>query len=131
MIDIFGDSKKMDTPLELSEVLPGSFQGLLVRDRTQVNPSLELEDNVDDPDYGLPMYYDVELDGDGRIRVHHSRVLRFTGRELPQRELVRENWFAKTTGVLQSWSTSGTKYSGTPLFPLTRRNWFSGRTCRR
>ena len=93
VIDIFGDSKKMDTPLELSEVLPGSFQGLLVRDRTQVNPSLELEDNVDDPDYGLPMYYDVELDGDGRIRVHHSRVLRFTGRELPQRELVRENYW--------------------------------------
>ena len=93
VIDIFGDSKKMDTPLELSEVLPGSFQGLLVRDRTQVNPSLELEDNVDDPDYGLPMYYDVELDGDGRIRVHHSRVLRFTGRELPQRELVQENYW--------------------------------------
>ena len=93
MIDIFGDSKKMDTPLELSEVLPGSFQGLLVRDRTQVNPSLELEDNVDDPDYGLPMYYDVDLDGDGMIRVHHSRVLRFVGRELPRMEMIRESYW--------------------------------------
>ena len=93
VIDLYGDSKRMDTPLVLSEVLPGSFQGLLVRDRTRVTPSLELEDNVDDPDYGLPMYYDVDLDGDGMIRVHHSRVLRFVGRELPQGEMIRENYW--------------------------------------
>ena len=93
VIDIYGDSKKMDTPLEISDVLPGSFQGLLVRDRTRVTPSLELEDDVDDPDYGLPMYYDVDLDGDGIIRVHHSRVLRFIGRELPQGEMIRENYW--------------------------------------
>ena len=93
VIDLYGDSKRMDTPLVLSEVLPGSFQGLLVRDRTRVTPSLELEDNVDDPDYGLPMYYDVDLDGDGMIRVHHSRVLRFVGRELPQEETIRENYW--------------------------------------
>ena len=93
VIDLFGDSKKMDTPLVLSDIMPGSFQGLLVRDRTQVTPSLELENNVDDPDYGLPMFYDIELEEGGSIRVHHSRVLRFTGRELPQGELVRENYW--------------------------------------
>ena len=93
VMDIYGDQKKMDTELKVSEVMPGSFQGLLVWDRTQVYPSLELEDNVDDPDYGLPMYYDVELEEGGSIRVHHSRVLRFTGRELPQRELTRENYW--------------------------------------
>ena len=93
VIDLYGDSKRMDTPLVLSEVLPGSFQGLLVRDRTLVTPSLELEDDVDDPDYGLPMFYDIETEEGGTIRVHHSRVLRFTGRELPQRELVRENYW--------------------------------------
>ncbi|MER2183449.1 MAG: DUF1073 domain-containing protein, partial [Clostridia bacterium] len=64
-----------------------------VRDRTLVTPSLELEDDVDDPDYGLPMFYDIETEEGGTIRVHHSRVLRFTGRELPQRELVRENYW--------------------------------------
>ena len=93
VIDLYGDSKKMGTPLEISEVLPGSFQGLLVRDRTRVTPSLELEEDIDDPDYGLPMYYDVDLDGDGIIRVHHSRVLRFVGRELPQGEMIRENYW--------------------------------------
>ena len=40
--------------------------------------------DIGDPDFGLPEYYRVES-GDGAVsaRVHHSRVIRFTGRELP------------------------------------------------
>ena len=38
-------------------LLPGCFQGLLVLDRTQgLSPSLEKVTDLDDPDFGLPMY---------------------------------------------------------------------------
>ena len=85
------DEDRMDEPLDPEEVLPGTFRGLLVQDLTQgVTPSTELVEDLYDPDFGLPMYYDFETDT-GRIRVHHSRVLRFTGRELPGMETVRNN----------------------------------------
>ncbi len=48
-----------------------------------VQPGLETEDDLDDPDFGLPRYYDFRTADGGLLRVHHSRVLRFTGRDLP------------------------------------------------
>lgn len=75
-------------------LLPGCFQGLLVLDRTQgVEPSLELEEDLDDPDFGLPKYYTVDLEDRGPVRMHHSRILRFTGRDLPGQETRRENYW--------------------------------------
>ena len=77
-------------------LLPGCFQGLLVLDRAQgISPSLELVSDLDDPDFGLPMYYTVDLEmGDLRsVRIHHSRVLRFIGRELPRLESAAENYW--------------------------------------
>ena len=93
---IRGESGRLDQPLDLDMLLPGCFQGLLVIDRSQgISPSLELEDDLDDPDYGLPMYYDVDLDirEPGTVRIHHSRVLRFVGRELPKPDMLRENYW--------------------------------------
>ena len=58
-----------------------------------IEPSLELEEDLDDPDFGLPKYYTADLDDMGSVRIHHSRVLRFTGRELPRREAQRENYW--------------------------------------
>lgn len=89
------DEYGMDEPLDPNNLYPGCFKGLYIADRTQgITPSIELEDNLNDPDYGLPKYYDVDLD-DGEIRsvrIHHSRILRFCGRELPHVEMVR-NYF--------------------------------------
>lgn len=94
---IRGDEDHLDEPLDYDLLLPGCFQGLLVVDRAQgISPSLDLESDLDDPDFGLPMYYDVNVDsgyGSGHIRVHHSRVLRFVGRELPHLETVREEYW--------------------------------------
>ena len=86
---------QLDAPLDPEELLPDSFQGLLVLDRTQsIEPSLSLVDDLDDPDFGLPEFYSVDLEGaTGHIRIHHSRVLRFVGRELPHMEEVRENYW--------------------------------------
>ena len=87
-----GEEGRLAEPLDTDLLLPGCFQGLLVLDRTQgIEPSMELEEDLDDPDFGLPAFYTVELDSLGPVRIHHSRVLRFTGRELPRREAEREN----------------------------------------
>lgn len=91
-----GEEDRLDQPLDMDILLPGCFQGLLVLDRAQgISPSLELVSDLDDPDFGLPMYYTVDLEmGDLRsVRIHHSRVLRFIGRELPRLESAAENYW--------------------------------------
>ena len=96
VIVLRGESGRMDEPLDLYRLMPDCFQGLLVLDRAEgVTPSMELEEDLDDPDFGLPKYYTVELDLEEcrSIRIHHSRVLRFIGRELPRRETIRENYW--------------------------------------
>ena len=93
---IRGEADRLDEPLDLDTLPPDCFQGLLVLDRAMgISPSLELEDNLDDPDYGLPMYYTVDLDAgeQSSVKIHHSRVLRFVGRELPRLEMVSENYW--------------------------------------
>ncbi len=93
---IRGEEDRLDQPLDMDMLLPDCFQGLLVLDRPQgVEPSLELVGDLDDPDFGLPMYYtvDLEMEETLRVQIHHSRVLRFTGRELPHSEMVRENYW--------------------------------------
>ncbi len=93
---IRGEEDRLDRPLETDLLLPDCFQGLLVLDRAQgIEPSDELVSDLDDPDFGLPAAYTVHLDpGDGRaVTLHHSRVLRFVGRELPRTETIRENFW--------------------------------------
>ena len=93
---IRGEDDILDQPLNVDNLYPDCFQGLLVLDRTQgIEPSLELVSDMDDPDFGLPMYYDVDVDYNEirHVRIHHSRVLRFVGRELPYMEMVRENYW--------------------------------------
>ena len=93
---IRGEEDQLDRPLDTSLLLPGCFQGLLVLDRAQgIQPSYELVSNLDDPDFGLPAYYtvDLEMEDQHSVRIHHSRVLRFVGRELPRLETIRENYW--------------------------------------
>ena len=93
---IRGEEDKLDQPLDMDFLLPDCFRGLLVLDRSQgIQPSVELVEDLDDPDFGLPISYTVNLDtGDYRtVTIHHSRVLRFVGRELPRMETVREDYW--------------------------------------
>ena len=92
---IRGEEDRLDQPLDPDLLLPDCFRGLLVLDRAQgIQPSRELVTDLDDPDFGLPLAYTVDLEEQGRTAVlHHSRVLRFIGRELPRMEAVRENYW--------------------------------------
>lgn len=52
----------------------------------------------EDPDYGLPEYYTIrdEETCSTAVRVHHSRVIRFTGRELPWMEQIVEQYWGES-----------------------------------
>ena len=88
--------RDLSAPLDPAALLPGCFQGLLVLDRSRgISPSLSLVSDLDDPDFGDPEYYEADLDagGPGPVRIHHSRVLKFIGRELPRSETVSESFW--------------------------------------
>lgn len=98
VILVEGQEDMMDTQLELALVMPGTFRGILIVDRwSGVEPSMEVVDDLSDVDYGLPKYYtltDAGNDGTlGNIRIHHSRVIRFVGRELPYQEEEAEKFW--------------------------------------
>lgn len=78
--------------LQLDWIMPGDFAGLLIFDRWNgVNPSSELIEDISDPDYGYPKYYTVtDPAGSGSVKIHHSRVIRFTGNTLPFWEEIAE-----------------------------------------
>lgn len=78
--------------LQLDWIMPGDFAGLLIFDRWNgVNPSSELIEDISDPDYGYPKYYTVtDPAGGGSVKIHHSRVIRFTGNTLPFWEKIAE-----------------------------------------
>lgn len=82
----------LSQPLRLDWVMPGDFAGLLIFDRWNgVNPSSELIEDISDPDYGFPKYYTVtDPAGGGSVKIHHSRVVRFTGNTLPFWEEIAE-----------------------------------------
>ena len=82
---IEGHEDKLDEPLNINDVMPNSFKGLMVLDRwSGIYPGIELITDINDPDFGLPEFYDIkDIDGKVKQKVHHSRILRFTGRKLP------------------------------------------------
>lgn len=97
IIVVEGQEDMLDQPLNLQMIMPGSFKGLIIADRwSGVYPDTALVQDLSDPDFGLPEYYTFcmsETDMANGIRVHHSRVVRFTGRELPYIERMAENYW--------------------------------------
>lgn len=85
---IEGHEDKLDEPLELDDITPGSFKGLINFDRwSGITPKGSIASNIDSPsDYGTPEYYTVNgIDGP-LFDIHHSRILRWCGPDVPQPE---------------------------------------------
>ena len=95
LIMIEGQEDMLDQPLELDHVMPDSYKGLLVLDRwSGIAPNEDLVEDPGDPEYGMPKSYTITCDTlDKGIRVHHSRILRFMGRDLPYLEELAENYW--------------------------------------
>jgi hypothetical protein len=99
IICIDGHDDFMDMPLRLDEIERDGFAGLIIADRwSGIAPSLQLVDNTADPDFGLPEYYDFIAYGQESIasRVHHSRVIRFIGKQLPKIETAAEGYWGES-----------------------------------
>lgn len=87
------------TPLNLDTIAKDQFQGVIVFDRWQLNPVMTPV--IDSgPDMGLPKLYQIvnnpmSMDptaatATGQITVHHSRVIRYTGIDLPYFQAITE-----------------------------------------
>jgi phage-related protein (TIGR01555 family) len=95
---IDGQEDMLEMPLVPESIMPNTFKGLLILDRwSGIYPSLELIGDINDPDYGLPEFYEIKDTANDSIiqKVHHSRIIRFLGRKLPYYENILEmNWGA-------------------------------------
>lgn len=85
----------MSKPLDYDSIMPDSYKGCFNVDRwCGVSPSAELVEDIDDPDFGTPKYYDVSNNLGGKtIRIHHSRIIKMIGRKLPYWEELAENYW--------------------------------------
>ena len=88
----------LEKPLDIDAVMPGSFLGIRILDRwSGVFPQGQLVTDPEDPDFGLPEYYTIrDVRDTFEINVHHSRVVRFIGRELPWLEQVAELYWGES-----------------------------------
>jgi phage-related protein (TIGR01555 family) len=88
----------LSKPLDMDTIMPGSFLGIRILDRwSGVFPQGDLVTDPEDPDFGLPDYYTIrDVRDTFEINVHHSRVIRFIGRELPWLEQVAELYWGES-----------------------------------
>lgn len=85
----------LSKPLDLGLIFPDTFKGLMILDRWHgVSPNLGL---VFERGEEVPESYSI-VDGMGHVvtNVHHSRVVRFIGRELPPIEREAEMYWGES-----------------------------------
>lgn len=97
IIMIDGHEDMLDQPLDYDDILPGTFKNLWIVDRwVGAYPSVEMVDDINDVEFGLPKYYEVTLEDKSVQRIHHSRVVRFIGRRLPYWEQLAEVYWGES-----------------------------------
>ena len=95
LIRIRGHEEALDAPLDLDAVLPGSFEGLQLFERwCGVEPEESL---VFHRGQLAPEYYRITDEKDRiSVRVHYSRIVRFTGGMLPYLERIAERYWGES-----------------------------------
>jgi phage-related protein (TIGR01555 family) len=78
-----------NTPLDLDRVTKDSLKFVHVVSRYDLAVGPIILD-VMSPDYGVPEYYERSIPT--MVRIHPSRVVRFTGAEVPDRRLSNDGW---------------------------------------
>ena len=84
----------LSKPLDLDMVFPDSFQGLCILDRWMgITTTNGIVMEAGEP---VPEYYSItDAKGHTAARVHHSHVIRFTGRDLPEVERMAEMYWGE------------------------------------
>lgn len=96
VILIEGQEDMLAQPLNYDLIMPGSYKGLLILDRwSGISPEAEVISDINDPDFGLPAYYQMTMPNGRMLRVHHSRLVRFIGNALP----LWESWAEQQWGA--------------------------------
>lgn len=107
LILIDGD-EDLSEPLDYDTIMLDDYKGLLIFDRWNgIYPDIELEDDIYDEEYGYPKYYSISLseansnlmlsyNKQDLVKVHHSRIVRFNGRDLPLWERQAEMFWGES-----------------------------------
>lgn len=123
MIEGQDDRYSLEQPLDIDSIMPGDFKGLLITDRwSGVYPDVSLVSELGH-EFGLPEYYKFQANQYGLenfnsiYRVHHSRIIRFTGCELPEWERVAEVYWGSSVleaiiEDLKRWDSTSTNMCG-------------------
>ncbi len=92
------DGQDVSTPLRMDSITRGQFKGLLVLDRWLIQPSLEDLVTEFGPEIGKPKYYTVIADAQALVnqKIHHSRVIRLDGVDLPYWQRIAENGWGQS-----------------------------------
>jgi phage-related protein (TIGR01555 family) len=95
LIVIDGHEDILDRPLDLDTVSPGSYKGLITFDRwSGIYPGTTIASDINNPsDFGMPEYYTVTGENTESFQVHHSRILRFNGPDVPWPEIAANSYW--------------------------------------
>lgn len=95
LVPMIAGQGDLSLPLDFDTVMPDSYKGCFTVDRwSGVSPSLQLVTDISDPDFGQPEYYMVSDNTTGKTyTIHHSRVIKMIGRELPYWEEIAETFW--------------------------------------
>ena len=86
------DGQDMSTPLNVQSIRKGAFKGLYVLDRWRVFPTFMDLITSYGPDFRTPKFYESIGDNDfPSVKIHHSRVIRIDGIQLPYFQMLAEN----------------------------------------
>ena len=91
--------QNLRTPLRVETVGPGSFGGILAMDRWIVDPPLSDLVTEPGPHFGMPSMYRVMAPDSGLKpgqEIHHTRVIRMDGIELPYYQKRFENMWGES-----------------------------------
>lgn len=92
------DGQKPETPLRLDTISKGQFRGVLPLDRWVVNATQSDLIQEYGPDFGKPKFYTTTGDSIGlpTMRIHHSRLIRQDGVDLPYWQRIAENGWGQS-----------------------------------
>lgn len=95
LLMIEGQEDILDQPLDIDSIMPGQYKGLLIVDRwSGIYPQLGLVSDISSPEFGLPEYYEFQNYAQQTVaKVHHTRIVRFTGDDLPEWEFEAETYW--------------------------------------
>lgn len=92
------DGQDPSTQLRVNTIGRGAFKGVLVLDRWLLNQTISEIITDLGPDMGKPKFYEVTAAAQGipTWKIHHSRIIRMEGQELPFQQAYTENGWGQS-----------------------------------